>query len=98
MPVWQTLYAELKDKGFMVVAVAEESRGAQHARPWIEEAKSDYWQLIDVEHVAHSQRGADHDLKIAAGLGQKGLLGGLTGRLGGPGRLFVAHAAHDPAR
>ena len=48
--MWQTLYAELKDKGFMVVAVAEESRGAQHARPWIEEAKSDYWQLIDTEH------------------------------------------------
>ena len=34
----------------MVVAVAEESRGAEHARPWIEQAKSGYWQLIDVEH------------------------------------------------
>ena len=34
----------------MVVAVAEESRGADHARPWIEQAKSDYWQLVDVEH------------------------------------------------
>src|SRR5215510_14224684 len=34
----------------MVVAVAEESRGADHARPWIEQAKSDYWQLIDTEH------------------------------------------------
>src|SRR6267154_2534946 len=34
----------------MVVAVAEESRGAEHARPWIEEAKSSYWQLIDTEH------------------------------------------------
>lgn len=34
----------------MVVAVAEESRGAEHARPWIEAAKSDYWQLIDAEH------------------------------------------------
>ena len=34
----------------MVVAVAEESRGADHARPWIEQAKSSYWQLIDVEH------------------------------------------------
>jgi len=34
----------------MVVAVAEESRGADHARPWIEQAKSDYWQLIDSEH------------------------------------------------
>ena len=50
MPVWQTLYDELKDKNFMVVAVAEESRGADHARPWIEQAKSDYWQLIDTEH------------------------------------------------
>jgi len=48
--VWQQLYAELKDKGFMVVAVAEESRGAEHARPWIEQAKSDYWQLIDTDH------------------------------------------------
>ena len=34
----------------MVVSVAEESRGADHARPWIEQAKSDYWQLIDTEH------------------------------------------------
>ena len=50
MPVWQQLYGELKDKNFMVVAVAEESRGADHARPWIEQAKSDYWQLVDVEH------------------------------------------------
>ena len=48
--MWQQLYGELKDKNFMVVAVAEESRGADHARPWIEQAKSDYWQLIDTEH------------------------------------------------
>ena len=39
MPVWQALYDELKDKNFMVVAVAEESRGADHARPWIEQAQ-----------------------------------------------------------
>ena len=50
MPVWQQLYSELKDKNFMVVAVAEESRGTDHARPWIEQAKSSYWQLIDAEH------------------------------------------------
>jgi tetratricopeptide (TPR) repeat protein len=48
--VWQQLYDELKGKDFMVVAVAEESRGAEHARPWIEQAKSSYWQLIDTEH------------------------------------------------
>jgi hypothetical protein len=48
--VWQALYDELKDKDFMVVAVAEESRGAEQARPWIEQAKSSYWQLIDTDH------------------------------------------------
>lgn len=34
----------------MVVAVAQESRGADHARPWIEQANSSYWQLIDTDH------------------------------------------------
>ena len=34
----------------MVVAVAEESRGAEHARPWIEQAKPAHWSLIDTEH------------------------------------------------
>lgn len=48
--MWQALYDELKNQGFMVVAVAEESRGAEQARPWIEQARSTYWQLIDVEH------------------------------------------------
>lgn len=48
--MWQQLYSELKNNNFMVVAVAEESRGAEHARPWIDQAKSDYWQLIDTEH------------------------------------------------
>ncbi|MBV8394183.1 MAG: redoxin domain-containing protein [Alphaproteobacteria bacterium] len=48
--MWQQLYAELKDRNFMVVAVAEETRGADHARQWIDAAKSTYWQLIDTEH------------------------------------------------
>jgi hypothetical protein len=34
----------------MIVAVAEESRGAEHARQWIEQAKAEYWCLIDTEH------------------------------------------------
>jgi hypothetical protein len=48
--VWQQLYSELKNKNFMVVAVAEESRGANHAKQWIDAAKSEYWQLVDTEH------------------------------------------------
>lgn len=34
----------------MIVAVAEESRGAEHARQWIEAARAQYWCLIDTEH------------------------------------------------
>jgi hypothetical protein len=48
--VWQQLFDSLKDEKFMIVAVAEESRGAEHARPWIEQAGAQYWCLIDTEH------------------------------------------------
>ncbi len=48
--MWQQLFDSLRDQSFMVVAVAEESRGAEHARPWIEQAKPEYWCLIDSEH------------------------------------------------
>ena len=34
----------------MIIAIAEESRGAEHARQWIEAAKAEYWCLIDTEH------------------------------------------------
>src|SRR6516164_4298491 len=34
----------------MIVAIAEESRGGEHARPWIEQAGVHYWCLIDTEH------------------------------------------------
>lgn len=50
MPVWQQLFDGLKTRNFMIVAVAEESRGAEHARPWIEQAAAEYWCLIDTEH------------------------------------------------
>jgi hypothetical protein len=48
--VWQQLFDSLKDQQFMIVAVAEESRGAEHARQWIEPASAQYWCLIDTEH------------------------------------------------
>jgi hypothetical protein len=50
LPVWQQLFDSLKTRKFMIVAVAEESRGAEHARPWIEQAKAAYWCLIDEDH------------------------------------------------
>ena len=45
--MWQGLFSDLEHHGFMVVAVAEDSRGEEHARPWIEQAKAEYWCLID---------------------------------------------------
>jgi len=48
--VWQQLFDSLKTQNFMIVAVAEESRGAVAARPWIEQAKPGYWCLIDQDH------------------------------------------------
>jgi hypothetical protein len=46
--VWQSLYADLKDSGFVVVAVAMDVADA--ARPWIEAAKPGYPCLIDRDH------------------------------------------------
>jgi hypothetical protein len=50
LPVWQQLFDSLKSEKFMIVAVAEESRGAEHARQWIEQADAKYWCLIDADH------------------------------------------------
>ena len=48
MPGWQSLFADLKDRNFVVVAVAMDVPEA--ARPWIEAAKPTYPCLIDRNH------------------------------------------------
>jgi AhpC/TSA family protein len=47
--VWQGLYEGLKDQGFVVIAVALDSRPADPL-PWIEAAKPTYPCLIDRDH------------------------------------------------
>jgi hypothetical protein len=47
--VWQALYEELADRGFVVIAVAMDSR-AGDPLPWIEAAKPTYSALIDRDH------------------------------------------------
>jgi hypothetical protein len=47
--VWQALYEELADRGFIVIAVAMDSREGD-PRPWIEAAKPTYPTLIDRDH------------------------------------------------
>lgn len=44
------MYDEVKNEDFIIIAVAEESRGAETAREWIEAANPDYVTLIDREH------------------------------------------------
>jgi hypothetical protein len=48
--VWQALYDELKDTGFMVITVALD-RSDDDARPWIEDARPTHPSLIDTRHV-----------------------------------------------
>lgn len=48
--MWQDLLACLFDAPFTILAVAQESRGAEQARPWIEAARPSYPCLIDTEH------------------------------------------------
>lgn len=49
LPLWQTLYSDLKNRAFIVIAVAMDSRD-NAARPWIEKAAPTYPCLIDAEH------------------------------------------------
>ena len=48
--MWQDLQECLFDAPFTVIAVAEEGRGAEQARPWIEQARPSYPCLIDSDH------------------------------------------------
>jgi tetratricopeptide (TPR) repeat protein len=48
--VWEDLQTCVFDAPFVVVAVAQEGRGAAQARPWIEKARPSYPCLIDEEH------------------------------------------------
>lgn len=47
--MWQALYEELADRGFIVIAVAMDSREGDPL-PWIEAAKPTYPTLIDRDH------------------------------------------------
>jgi hypothetical protein len=47
--VWQALYEELRDRDFMIIAVAMDSRDGD-PMPWIEAAQPTYVTLIDRDH------------------------------------------------
>jgi tetratricopeptide (TPR) repeat protein len=49
--VWQALYEELKDRGFVVITVAEDTAGNIVVRPWIERAHPTHPSLVDDRHI-----------------------------------------------
>ncbi len=49
--MWQKLYDELKDQGFMIIAVAMDSRGLDAVRGPITRAKTTYTSLLDENHL-----------------------------------------------
>jgi hypothetical protein len=49
--VWQGVYEELKDRGFVVLSVALDSGGARTTGPWIRAAAPSYPCLIDERHL-----------------------------------------------
>ena len=48
--MWQALYEEQKDRGLMVITVAEDTGGEAVARPWIERANAAHPSLVDQRH------------------------------------------------
>lgn len=51
LPVWQKLYTEIGDRGFLPITVAFDSAGVEAAGPWIRAANPTYPSLIDRHHV-----------------------------------------------
>ena len=54
--MWQALYEELGDKGFVPISVALDE-SAEAARPYIEKANPQHPSLIDTEHVVAHRYG-----------------------------------------
>jgi len=51
LPGWQTLYAELKDKKFEILSIAQDTGGTKDAAPWITKANLQYTALIDQTQI-----------------------------------------------
>ena len=48
--MWQALYEELSDKGFVVIAVSFDTRAPDASRPFIEAARPTHPSLLDPDH------------------------------------------------
>lgn len=54
MPVWQSVYEELKDEGFEIISAAQDTGGEAAAGPFFDEANVTYTAIVDVKHTISS--------------------------------------------
>ena len=54
MPVWQSIYEELKDQNFEIISFAEDTGGEEAAGGVFDAAKVTYTAIIDVDHTISS--------------------------------------------
>ncbi|PCJ24220.1 MAG: hypothetical protein COA96_10060 [SAR86 cluster bacterium] len=54
MPVWQSIYEELKDKNFEIISAAQDTGGEEAAGRFYDEANVSYTALIDQNHTISS--------------------------------------------
>lgn len=50
MPVWQSIYEELKSENFEIISVAQDTGGEEAAGPIFDDADVSYTSIIDVNH------------------------------------------------
>lgn len=56
LPVWQSLYAEYRDRGFTVITIAQDAQ-TEEARPFIEAAQPQHPALVDNDHIVSRRYG-----------------------------------------
>ena len=54
MPVWQSIYEELKSENFEIISVAQDTGGEEAAGYIFDDANVSYTAIIDVNHQISS--------------------------------------------
>ena len=54
MPVWQSIYEELKDQNFEIISAAQDTGGEAKAGPIFDRANVTYTAIVDVNHTISS--------------------------------------------
>ena len=67
MPVWQSIYEELKDQNFEIVSAAQDTGGEAKAGPIFDRANVTYTAIVDVNHTISTLFNLVTDRKMLRG-------------------------------